>query len=54
MYGRYREDLGEYAKSQASRIKDLRKKEEEGLIKKGFKRYQRAWKRKLSGKSVEK
>ncbi|XP_074593030.1 chloride channel protein 2 isoform X2 [Brevipalpus obovatus] len=47
MYGRYREDLGHYARTQAKNLKILRGKDEELMMKKGFRRYQRAWKRKI-------
>ncbi|XP_025017983.1 chloride channel protein 2 isoform X2 [Tetranychus urticae] len=48
MYGQYREDLGRFAKAQARRVKAIKRKEETSLIKKGFKKYQSTWKRKLS------
>ncbi|RWS27823.1 chloride channel protein 2-like protein [Leptotrombidium deliense] len=47
MYGQYREDLGQFAKRQAKRIRDHRKYEEQVLSKKGLKKYKSAWKRKL-------
>lgn len=52
MYGRYREDLGEFAKSQANRIKGFRDNDKPNLMKKGLKRYQRALKRKFFGKFI--
>ncbi|RWS07156.1 chloride channel protein 2-like protein [Dinothrombium tinctorium] len=47
MYGHYREDLGQFARKTAKKIRDHRKNEEQVLAKKGLKKYKSAWKRKL-------
>lgn len=52
MYGRYSEDLGQYAKSQAKRIRAMKRNEELLLENQsGFKKYGKsAWKRTLVSK----
>lgn len=49
MYGQYREDLGDFARSQALKIRAMRRKEEKILKQKGLKKHKSAWKRKLTG-----
>lgn len=51
MFGQYREDLGEYAKLEAYRLKmlDKHRKKEERLRQKELKPYKNAFHRKLVG-----
>lgn len=52
MYGRYREDLGQFARSQARKLEALRRKEDNKEAKKGFKKYQSAWQSTITGPST--
>lgn len=49
MYGRYREDLGQFARAQAKKLDELRKKEEKVGPKKGFRKFKSAWKDAITG-----
>jgi len=49
MYGRYREDLGQFARTQAQKLDALRGKGEAKPVKKGFKKYKSAWQSTLTG-----
>lgn len=55
MFGQYREDLGEYAKLEASRLKSLERsrKKEEKRRQKELKPYRNAIHRKLVGKYLQ-
>jgi hypothetical protein len=50
MHGRYSEDLGHFARTQARRIKELRRKEEEELVREGLQKYENTFGKKLKGK----